>query len=226
MHKSQVLFYLLVAFVVGVFVASVFVVSYTAVLVLLILGILVIAVAGYNGTFGDSEKGIKKRKIAVLAGFVLLVFAFGAARFDSFQYSHTLLEQTADRNVKIAMRGYMAGETNTSGKAANFKFKVKQIQIGDRLIDTDENILVVTEKFPARKFGEALIVVGAPQTPKNFSSFDYVTYLKKEGVKVEAVFPKIQTSDQSGAGKVENWQIKVKAELFDIKNSFQAAVDK
>ena len=75
MHKSQILFYLLLAFICGVFVASFLPVSQTWILVFLILVISLIAISGYRKTY--SRRGL-------LTGALFLIFIFGIIRFNHF----------------------------------------------------------------------------------------------------------------------------------------------
>ncbi|OGN16361.1 MAG: hypothetical protein A3C81_02775 [Candidatus Yanofskybacteria bacterium RIFCSPHIGHO2_02_FULL_46_19] len=68
-HKSQVLFYLLIAFIAGVFAASAVGVSAIEISALLIFGLVVLIFS-------------KRRADILLAGFLVLTFVFGAARFN------------------------------------------------------------------------------------------------------------------------------------------------
>ena len=99
MHKSQILFSLLLAFVGGVFVASFVSVSQTWILVFLIIAIGLIAISGYQKTY--SRRGL-------LAGALLAVFIFGIIRFNSFNLANSILNQFAD--IEVLGVGSQRGE--------------------------------------------------------------------------------------------------------------------
>src|SRR3990167_1247437 len=129
MHKSQVLFYLLLAFIGGVFVASLFQVvevpmltetampsselslpglpvSQTWILVFLIIAIGLIAISGYQKTY--SRRGL-------LTGALFLVFIFGIIRFNSFNFTNSILNQFADveiggKGMAVTLVGYIDEE--------------------------------------------------------------------------------------------------------------------
>src|SRR3989344_8011632 len=106
MHKSQILFYLIISFLVGVFVASFLVVSQTWILVFLILAIGLIAISGYQKTY--SKRGL-------LVGILSIVFIFGIIRFNSFNFANSILGQFVDvevggKGMPVTLVGYVDEE--------------------------------------------------------------------------------------------------------------------
>src|SRR3989344_6304541 len=109
MHKSQVLFYLLVFFVLGIFIASFNPVSYETILVLFMVGIATLAVFGYQKTF--SVRGL-------YGSILFLALVFGMGRFAQADLSNGTLVQFADRFIKdkpvqTTLRGYVTEEPAT-----------------------------------------------------------------------------------------------------------------
>src|SRR3989338_5128858 len=135
MYKSQVLFYLLLAFIGGVFVASFLAVSQTWILVFLIFAIGLIAISGYQKTY--SKKGL-------LAGALALVFIFGIIRFNSFNLANSILSQFAD----------VEEEPNIDSDKAKIVFRVKELIVPDKKLAIDERTLIYTNAFPKYKFGD------------------------------------------------------------------------
>src|SRR3989344_4404483 len=172
MHRSQVLFALLSAFLAGVFLASLMRISWSLILIFSILGISIIAVAGYEKTFG---RFVSKRKKGIVIGFLLLVFALGLGRYSAFEYGHTLLEEFNNRDSEVILRGEISG---------------------------------------------------VPEKPQNFSNFDYIIYLKKEGIRSIIAFPRIRKIDAVRIGIFEKYKIPVFKMLFSVKNNFQASIKK
>lgn len=219
MHKSQVLSFFLAAFLIGVFFASFIHFSWTWILSLLMLAIVIIAVSGYKKTFGP--KGGPKRKRGLLIGFTFLFFILGLGRYSAFQYGHTLIVEFNDRDSSITVRGYIASELDNNGTKTRFTFRVKEIITSRISIPVDENILVQTDIFPPKKFGEYLDIHGMPQKPKNFSNFDYVTYLKKEGIRSVVFFPSVKKIENLDISFIEKTKLIIFRRLFSIKNGFQ-----
>jgi competence protein ComEC len=223
MHKSQVLFYLLLAFIGGVFVASFLPVSQTWILVLLIVAISLIAISGYQRTY--SKKGL-------LAGVLFLVFIFGIIRFNSFNFSNSILNQFADievggKGLAVQLNGYVDEEPNTNGDKAQLVFRAKELIVPDRTLMVDERMLMHTNTFPKYKFGDELSVSGVLKTPKNFAEdFNYITYLKKQNIRTTMSFPKIMGTDDLDIDFWERGRVDLYKKIFGLKNEFESAVNK
>jgi len=223
MHKSQVLFYFLLAFLGGVFVASFLPVSQTWILVFLIFAIGLIAILGYQKTY--SKRGL-------LAGVLFLVFIFGIIRFNSFNLANSILNQFADieiggKGMVIQLNGYVDEEPDINGDRAQLVFRVKELIVPDKTLMVDERILIYTNAFPKYKFGDKISVIGVLKTPKNFvEDFDYVTYLKKQNIRTTMSFPKINKEDSLRLGFFEKTKIGLYKKIFGLKNRFELAINK
>src|SRR3989338_476798 len=188
MHKSQVLFYILMAFICGVFVASFLPISQTLILVFLIVAIGSIAIFGYQKTF--SKRGL-------FIGALSLVFIFGIVRFNSFNFANSVLNQFADvevggRGLPVTLLGYIDEEPNINGDKAQIVFWAKKLIISDRTLIVNERTLIYTNTFPKYKFGDELSINGVLKTPQNFvEDFDYVIFLKKQNIRTTMSFPRI-----------------------------------
>ena len=198
MPKSQVFFYILSAFIGGVFIASLFNISLSIILILAIAGILAIAL-GFNN------------KYFILAGCLILAFGAGAARFNSFNLGKSNLINLAGQDVVLS--GFIDSESVISGTKMKFAFKAE----GD-------DVLITTNAYPERKFGDALEIKGKLQLPENFSDFDYITYLKKEGIQTVMSFPKINAGEIN-LSLSEKIKIAVYKNIFALKNKFENAIN-
>ena len=223
MHKSQVLFYLLLAFIYGVFVASFLPVSQTWILVFLIIAIGLIAVSGYQKTY--SKKGL-------LTGALFLVFIFGIVRFNSFNFANSILNQFADINVggkgmSVTVSGYIDEEPDINGDKTQLVFRAKELIVPDKTLVVDERTLIYTNTFPKYKFGDELVVVGALKIPQNFvEDFDYITYLKKQNIRTVMSFPKINKEGDLRLGFFEKAKVELYKKIFRLKNKFELTINK
>jgi len=238
MHKSQVLFYIIIAFLGGVFVASFLAVSQTWILIFLILAISLIAVSGYQRTY--SKKGL-------LVGVLALVFIFGVIRFNSFNLANSILNQFV--GTEVTLNGYIDEEPDTNGLKSQFIFRVKELVVPDRMFEVNERTLIMTNSFPKHQFGDELSINGSLQIPHNFiplevrrpskgssadhaseasrtsNGIDYVQYLKNKDIRTVMSFPKIQDNPELALGFGAWLKISLYSKLFKVKELFESSVN-
>src|SRR3989344_6317636 len=208
MHKSQVFFYILSAFILGVFLASFFNFSQSFIYILLIVGICIIALLGL------------KNRWSLLIAFMLIVFAGGAARFNFLNSNHGVLEDLVGQEVSLD--GYIDSEPDIDGNKARFVFKTGH-----------ERILITTNAFPRREFGNQLSIKGELALPQNFTpstssgqaDFDYITYLKKDGIRMTIFYPKEIEASDVDLRRSERMKVSIYRSIFVVKNKFQNAIN-
>lgn len=232
LHKSEIFFYLLLAFVSGIAAGSFWVVSGRTVLVLCLAGTVVLAIFGYHKTFGQSREGIKKRKFGFLVGFLVLIFVFGLFRFNQFNSNHSRIAEFADRIVggkppEFAYRGYVSDIPEIRSGKIKFSFRVMRVVAYSRQITVDDDILV-TANLANIKFGDKLVIFGVLKRPGNYSDFDYINYLKKDNITFVLDYPgNIKRDDDPlSAGLMTKLSINIYKNIFYIKNGFESAISK
>lgn len=199
MHKSRVFFYILSSFIIGVFGASFFYIPVQVILIAVVVGVGIIALSDF------------RNKFIVLTGFLILAFIAGAARLNFYHDLRGGLDSFAGH--KVSLSGYVDSELDIDGSRARFIFKTGY-----------EKILVTTNAFPGHKFGDQLEITGEPEEPKNYSDFDYVTYLKKDGIRLTMFYPVIKDGT-ARLGPGEKTKVGVYRYIFEIKNKFQDAIN-
>ena len=223
MYKSQIFFYLLLAFVLGVFVASFLPVPQTLILFFLIVAIGLIAISGYQKTY--SKRGL-------FTGFLFIVFIFGIVRFNSFNFNNSILNEFADvevggKGIGVTLNGYIDDEPSMSGNKMSFVFRAKELVVPDKTIKIDERTLVTVNSFPVRNYGDKLSIDGSLKTPKNFvEDFDYVAYLKKQNIRTTVPFPKINEKEDLQLGFFEKVKVGLYKKIFELKNKFESVINK
>src|SRR3989344_4901983 len=110
MHKSQVFLYLLSAFIAGVFANSFGLLNSAWLLVLIVSGVAIVAIS-YKSKFG------------LLAGFLLLAFVAGGARFNFFNNSSTGLDNLIGQEVSLI--GYVDSEPEIDGTNQKLVFNME-----------------------------------------------------------------------------------------------------
>ncbi len=173
MHSSQVFLWLLLAFLTGVFAGSFFLIPQDAVWLAAGVGAILIAVFFRRGS------RILNPKIAFVA-FWALLFLFGVGRFNVVSARQRVLEKFArasseltdidpQNKIKITLRGYIDGEPEIKGDRQRLVFRSKFAESAQRLIKTDERVLITTRLYPSYRYGQQIKIYGEPMLPKNFS---------------------------------------------------------
>ena len=235
LHKADVFFYVLATFIVGVGVASVFYINDQIIWFGILAAAGIIGISSYRKTFGTSQKGIQRRTTGFLIGLLLLVFLLGVYRFNYVNQATGILDQLSDIQVgkdeKVGVKfeyvGYVSGQPEKVGSRQQFPFKVRKVEAGGKYIETEESLLVFTEPFPEYRYGDELKIVGAIERPKNYGDFDYITYLRRDGISFIASYPEITDGSESlELGNLELILIKTYRKIFDFKNSFENSINK
>ena len=237
MHKSQVFFWSLASFLGGIFVASVFNISQTFIYAGFMAAIGLVGVFGYNKSFNGK---------LMLAGFLGIALLFGAVRLNSVNFSQDRLDfftglKAGGKGIEVVVNGYVDSEPTDRGERQEFVLKAKQVVAGNRIVEVDDKVLVTTDSFPKFKYGEIVSATGSLEKPANFTpstssgrvDFDYVTYLKKDGIRATMFYPDILDSNghfdslmYQSIGFFEKANIGLYKKIFFIKKSFESAVSR
>ena len=235
MHKSQIFFYLLISFLSGIFVASVFSarggsasggeVGQVFIYIGFIVAIGFIAVFGYQKSF--NQKGL-------LAGFLLVAFLFGIARFNSANLKQDALDvfvglEAGGKGVEVVVNGYVDDELIIKENKVEVVLRAKEIVTGGRVIKINDKILATIPGFPLFTYGDAVTVRGSLQKPENFGEFDYVAYLKTKDIRSIMFYPTIESGEWNveggNSGFFEKTKISLYRKIFAVKNRFQESIN-
>lgn len=221
-HKSQVLFYLLTSFVLGIFIGSFWAISNTGILALILIGTATLGIFGYHKNFN---------LFGLLIGCLIIVFALGIFRFSKYDLDRRQVMEFADniiggKGVEYTLRGYVASDPENRGGITKFVLRTKKIAAPNREIFINDDILI-TANLSDVKYGEKLSVAGSLVTPINFDDFDYISYLKKDGIRVLVNYPKeVGTDPNLNLSKLDKLKIFLYRPIFNLKNKFEQAVNK
>jgi len=153
---------------------------------------------------------ISKNKMGILISIFCLVFSFGILRFNNADKNLSEVFET-QVGQKVSLFGEIIGEPDV--RESNQKLDVL-VQSGK---DKTE-ILISTDFNQDFKYGDEISFSGNLAKPENFitdqgKEFDYINYLKKDGILYVMNYPKIQIVS-SGNGF---W---LKSFLFSVKDKF------
>ena len=208
--RDKVFYAICAGFVGGVFLRSLFLVNiYVAVLLCVIsLGIFLF------------HKFVSKNKWGILAGVFVFAFAFGIFRFNIADKPKELPFDLWSQNyVQIGQSASLSGEIidEPEQKENNQRLVV--------LLDSDKKskILLTTGFDEEYKYGDVINFYGKLEKPENFTTdqgkeFDYINYLKKDGIFYVMKYPKIELVSR-GRGS------KIKSALFSVKEKFLRVIN-
>jgi len=231
MHKSQIFFWLLVSFLSGIFVASVLDVGQIFIYVGFMAALGFIGVFGYNKSFNGKF---------LLAGFLGIAFLFGIVRFNSANFSQNILDVFIDlkaggKGIEVVVNGYIDDEPTNRGDRQELVLRAKKVVVGNRTVTVNDRVLVTIGSFPKFNYGDTVSVTGSLEKPANFTDFDYITYLKKEGIRTVMFYPKMEilglnehydTSKYYSGGFFEKTKIGLYRKIFSLKARFESAVNR
>lgn len=156
----------------------------------------------------------------LFAGITLVSFGLGVLRYDISDIAPPLAEY-AGRNIEIA--GVIVDEPDV--RETHTKLTLKIEKVNETNISQSVKALLVAEQYPQFKYGDKVGVRGELQIPKNFSGsdsgrvFDYVSWLKKDGIYYQMFYPKIELVGHGNGNKI-------KSALFSIKHALTDSISR
>ena len=228
MHRSQIFFYILLAFIGGVFAGSFFSISKNAVLIAAIICAVLIAIFYRRGS------RLLNINLA-LAAFLTLFFLAGVLRYNTvYSKTHHLQKFAEARQnvvdpqnkhpIKVTLLGYIASEPEISGDKQRFAFYAKQLNAPPYIIETNERVLVTTVLYPRHQYGDTIKVYGNIKLPENFNDFDYKAYLAKDAVFTVMFYPEITDLPDLVVEPLSKIKIAIFRKIFAFKNAFESSV--
>lgn len=166
------------------------------------------------------EKWLAEKKLSVVVSTAIFLFAagMGLLRYDISLNNNgdTFLESRIGQAV--ALRGMVSEEPDMREENVHLTIAVDAVKEGDGWREADTKALVIAPFFPEFKYGDTVEISGVLKKPQNFlnengRTFDYVSYLAKDGIFYEMFFPRAVLVS-SGNGN------KIKETLFAIKRAF------
>src|SRR3989344_2505004 len=235
MHKAQVFGYLLIAFLVRIVIGPWFGNVTLATVVFVLIGTIVITVSAYEKTFAKSKKAQRNRQIGVVIGGCILVLALGVFRYGQANLNQSLLTEfvrstgsgQATKGIAATTRGFVDDEMSVKGDKAQLVFHVTELEVPGRVLAVDELTIIFLNAYPTYKFGDLISVQGSLELPENFTpDFDYVQYLKNKNIRTTISYPKISLEPSVRLSKLQQLKITFYHWVFNIKDSFQSAINR
>lgn len=176
MTPSKTLFYLCIAFVVGIAISSVIKIPQMFIWGFLILGMLAIAIS-FFAKFAKKEMA--------MAGFCILFLVLGIMRFQISQFTiaSDTIRKFNDQPPKITLTGQITDEPDVRDTLQKLKVKIN---------GTKSIILVTAGQENKYHYLDTIKIIGKLKTPVVFEDFNYKNYLLKDGIYSVMDYPKIE----------------------------------
>jgi len=203
--RDKIFFGICAGFVIGVLLRSFFSINiYTAIWLLVVgVGIIAFHILG------------SKNKLGILTGVFIFATAFGIFRFN-----------LAENNVKMPL-DLWSGNSSKEGQSVSLSGMIDDepemketnqkltVKVGNK---NSFKILLTTDFNEEYRYGDTINFYGKLKKPENFitdtgKEFDYVNYLKKDGIFFVMGYPKIEILTRDNGNKI-------KSVLFSIKDKF------
>lgn len=203
MTKSRIFLWALAAFVVGVGARSFFAVPYVLILM-----------CGIGGAAAVAAGVTRQRKKSALAGFFALAALAGVLRYEAVARAAPDLSRLYGKN--FAAQGVVVEDPAARG--ASQRVKVKVVSVDGRVAEPHFFVLATIRRLPAYRIGDELVMKGVAERPENYGDFDYVSYLRRDGIFALMPFPKIE---KVGSGKGNQLMLF----LSRVKGAFEKNID-
>jgi competence protein ComEC len=151
-----------------------------------------------------------KFKWGLVGAVFVLAFSFGIFRFDMVDVANPVIFES-QVGKKVSFSGEIIDESNIK---ENNQQLITEIKVGkDKM-----KILISADLGADYKYGDEISLNGTLKKPGNFitdtgKEFDYINYLRKDGILYVMSYPKIEILSR-GNGNV------VKSALFTVKEKF------
>lgn len=167
---------------------------------------------------------ISKSKWGVLTSLFIFVCFLGMLRFQAVDKP---VLGISDLQVfqKVYYYGVIVDEPLMAEKNQKLTIKIKQnLPKGNSFGKSDGVKVLATVNFGENfKYGDEVKISGKLEIPENFitdqgKNFDYINYLRKDGIQYLMKYPNIEILSRGGGNKI-------KSGLFAIKNKFLEKID-
>ena len=164
---------------------------------------------------------ISKNKWGVIVSIFVLAFCFGIFRYHIADVSPPSVFEN-----RVAQSVSLSGEiiTEPSIKQNNQQLLVETTtQSGSLDVQPSTDILLSTDLDTDYKYGDKINFTGVLKKPENFitdqgKEFDYVDYLRKDGILYVIGYPKIEIISHGNGNFIQSWLFSAKEKFLEKMN--------
>ena len=146
------------------------------------------------------------KKTLIIAGLCLLTLFGGGLRFPSSLPpvdEHSLYFYNDTGFVEI--QGMVAEEPDIRDRFCLLTFSASEIIVDGERKEVSGTALIRVPRYPAFRYGDVLNITGKLETPEPFDTFDYKSYLDRQGIYSLIYYPGVEVLDQGEGVKPLQW---------------------
>lgn len=203
--RDRIFYAIVFGFILGVFLQSFLFLDFYICILFCVIAFAIILLYGF----------LFKNKWGIIIGFFLLAIFFGVLRFISIDINGVkFLDSKIDQEISIG--GIIID--NPEIKENNQKLVIRTSSPKPGFWEEEVDILLSVDFAQEYQYGDFVNIVGKLEKPENFvtdygKEFDYINYLKKDGIFYTMYSPEIEIISHNNGNKI-------KKILFIIKEKF------
>ena len=192
--KDKIFFSIVFGFIFGVLLCSLFTINFYVAVLLCVISFGIILF--YKFLSHRRSRTTGSNKWGMLAGIFVLAFSFGIFRFNIAENNISIvLDSWSGREIQAGQSVSLSGMISDEPQIKENNQKLI-VEVGDK---RDLRILVTTDFNEEYRYGDIVNFYGRLEMPENFTTdtgkeFDYINYLKKDGILFVMTYPKIEIS--------------------------------
>ncbi|MCC6448217.1 MAG: ComEC family competence protein [Chitinophagaceae bacterium] len=218
--REKILKTIFFGFIGGIFLRSLFQIGFYFFIFIILVSITLAIIYFERKNKAKTFETENKLFIFLLTSIFLLCFALGVLRFNISESSRINSELFGYVDKQVSLKGTIVDEVESRENSTQLIFLTEKfINDGkEQKINDGEKILIINEQYPKYNYGDKIKITGKLTTPQNFEDqngkiFDYKSYLAKDNIYYQIIFPKIELISS------KNGNI-IKSSLINLKKSF------
>ena len=170
--------------------------------------------------------------VIICCTLVAAIFRYGSVVWYS-QEEDVFRDQFSDSGNsgksenQVIFEGIITGEPDRRENSTRLVVGVEAVQGAEGKMESvsreQVRVLITSERYSAWEYGDKIKISGKLEKPENFTSstgreFDYVSYLAKDNIAYQMLYPKLTLLAHSQAGFISQ-------KLFEIKHAFTRGIE-
>ncbi|MFA6397429.1 MAG: ComEC/Rec2 family competence protein [Candidatus Paceibacterota bacterium] len=203
------LYIFVIGFALGILFRSFFNLGWSVIIFLALISVIVFLL---HFLFKETQKP------AFFIAIFLIALSLGILRFHISDLNNGDQVLNNSINSKVSLIGTINDEPDQRDKNIKLEVKLENVVVENKEILVNSKALITTEMFPTFYYGDRIQINGTLKIPSNFENengqtFDYVSYLRKDGIFYQINYPKIEIISRGNGNFIMRG-------LLGLKNGF------
>lgn len=175
---------------------------------------ILLSLAGMAAVVALAIGVMRGQQRAWIVGLCAAALLLGMFRFDMAEQDRPDLSQWYGKTISAEGVVWLAPRRDETVQ----RMKIKLRRIDGAVLERQFFVLATTRRFPEYHIGNTIRLEGVMEKPKNFSDFDYVSYLARDKVFAVMSFPRAEKTGEDTA-----WRLMVV--LARVKDALESNIE-